>query len=261
MEDALAGDARTTAARALALNGATAMGLDRGDVATARLRAEEALEINRQIGDPSGIANSVFMLGVVAADADDFEQGRALFEESLPAFRDLADDHYTLLSTRMLAWMHYELGDHVRATALHQQVVRDARAMGNERMEASSLAALAEYAIFAGRFEDALPMLGQVLPINVRVGETFETSVNLSRFAGALARLGKPDPAARLLSRAEALREESGAAPAQWLAALNEGTLSELRRRLDDAAFSEAWAQGSKLTVEEAVALALREAE
>jgi hypothetical protein len=41
------------------------------------------------------------------------------------------------------------------------------------------------------------------------------------------------------------------------VAEMNETTLAAIRAQLDDAAFAEAWEQGRKLTVGEAVTLAL----
>jgi predicted ATPase len=257
LEDALRTDRRLTAARAKALNGATAMALEGGDVAGGRLRAEEALALHRKLGDVWGTANSELLLGNVHAGEGDFARAQQLFEESLRAFRELGDDHYTLLATRLLAWMYYELGDRERARALHEDVVRRARALRNERMEATSLGALGEYAVIEGRARDALPMLKESTRIYRNLGELSEIAVNLCRFACALALGGRAGTAARLLARSEALHEEIGAAPPLWLAELKEETLAKIRTQLDEAALAEAWEQGKALTVDEAVALAL----
>jgi hypothetical protein len=40
---------------------------------------------------------------------------------------------------------------------------------------------------------------------------------------------------------------------------MNEETLATIRTQLDDGAFADAWEQGRKLTLEDAVALALDE--
>ena len=55
--------------------------------------------------------------------------------------------------------------------------------------------------------------------------------------------------------------EEIGAAESPYVTDLNEGTLAIVRRHLDETAFAEAWEQGRKLTVDEAVALALQSRE
>lgn len=153
--------------------------------------------------------------------------------------------------------MSYELGDRDRARALHEDVVRRARATRNERMEATSLGALAEYATYEGRVHDALPMLKESTRIYHALGERHEIAVNLCRFAHAVAVEGRAETATRLLSRSEALHEQIGAAVASWLAETKEKTLTTIRTQLDETAFAEAWEQGRALTVDEAVALAL----
>ena len=157
--------------------------------------------------------------------------------------------------------MCYELGDLERARALHEDNVRRARALGNQRMEATSLGALAEYAIREGRVSDALPMLKEGTRIYRHLGERQEIAVNLCRLARALAVEGRAGTAARLLSTSQALREEIGASVPSWVADLNEETLTAVRTQLDDAAFAEAWEHGRMLTVDDAIALALESLE
>jgi len=257
LESTVRADERRTAARAKALNGATVVALEVGEIATARVRAEEALAIQREIGDPWGTAISLQLLGNVHADEGDFEAARRLFEEALRRFEQLGDEHQVLLETRLLAWMSFELGDRERARALHEDVVRRAAAAGNQPMKATSLGALAEYALYEGRVHDAVPMLEESTRIYQGLRERPEIVVNLFRFARALAIAGRPVTATRLFAAAEALREEIGAAVYTWVVEMNEGTLDMVRAQLDEAAFAEAWEQGRALTVDEAVALVL----
>jgi hypothetical protein len=78
----------------------------------------------------------------------------------------------------------------------------------------------------------------------------------LARFAHTLAGAGQAETAARLVACAESLREEIGGSHS-WVAELNAKTLTGLRTRLDDAELAPILEQGSRLTVDEAVALAL----
>ena len=257
LEEALRTDDAPTAARAKALNGASVMALEGGDTAIARLRVDEALALHRQVGDVSGTANSLLILGNVHAEERDFATARSLFEESQRAFRELGDDHYTLLATRLLAWMFYDLGDHDRARALHEDVVRQARATGNERMQATSLGALAEYAIYEGRVGDAVPLLKESTRIYRDLGERPEVTLNLFRFARAAAIEGRAALAAQLFSSAEAQDRDMGLSWSYWVVEMNEGTLATIRTQLDDSAYAVECERGRTLTDDEAVALAL----
>jgi hypothetical protein len=103
-----------------------------------------------------------------------------------------------------------------------------------------------------GRVRDAFSMLKEALPICRELGDQ-PIAVILCRTALALAIGGRAETAARLLSCAEALHEEIGASVRRWLANMNDETLTSIGRKLDQAAFAEAWEQGRALTEDKTV--------
>ena len=226
------------------------------DLATGRLRAEEALALHRTLGDAWGTAYSVFMLATLATEESDWAKAKPLFEDSLGAFRELGDEHYTLLASDDLAWIYRELGEPERSRALHEEVLDRARAHSDGAVVALQLWQLATFARDEGRLQDALEMMKESLRINRDLDMPGGITENLCLFADLLAAEGGAEMAARLLSRAEVLREEIGGSPS-WVGELNEKTLATIRAQLDEAAFAEAWDQGRALTLDEAVALAL----
>ena len=172
-------------------------------------------------------------------------------------FRELRDEHLSLLASRNVAWLCDELGEHDRARALHEENLRRARELPNERVEASTLAALAMYPADEGRFAESLNMLRQSLTIWRDLQNRLEIAVTLARFASVLARAGRPEIAARLLARADALHDEVGFAVEPWIARMNEQTRVDIRTQIDEPAVAQAREQGRALTVDDAVALAL----
>jgi predicted ATPase len=257
LESALRADQRPTAARARALNGASIMAGNSGDVADARLRAEEGLTLHRALGDAWGTAYSGFLLAYSLAEEGDLTGARRRFEDSLVMFRELRDEHLSLLASRNVAWLCDELGEHDRARALHEENLRRARELPNERVEASTLAALAMYPADEGRFAEGLNMLRQSLTIWRDLQNRLEIAVTLARFASVLARAGRPEIAARLLARADALHDEVGFAVEPWIARMNKQTRVDIRTQIDEPAVAQAREQGRALTVDDAVALAL----
>jgi tetratricopeptide (TPR) repeat protein len=253
LERVLPTDARPTAARAKALNGAAVMAVNAGDTEAAKLRAEEALALHRTLGDSWGAAYSVFMLG---AAEDDATRAQLLYEESVRVFREHGDEHSALLATRNLAANYAELGDDERARALYEDNLERARATHNDRVEASTLGALAMISLAEGQLEEAASMLKSSLRIHARLGDVLDTAVDLCRFASVLARNGEAATAACLLASFDSLGDEVGIRRS-GVVEMNETTLAAIRAQLDDAAIAETWAQGRKLTVGEAVTLAL----
>jgi len=247
-----------TAARAKALNGAARLAYHTGDVATTRVRAEEALALHRALENAWGAADSRYLLGAASTE-EDFAAAQQFFEESVREFRELGDDHYVLVATRALAWMCLELGERERHRALHEDNLRLARAVGNVRMEARSLSVLADVPLEEGRIQDALSMMSEAYRLDRDGGYVADVASDLFGFAELLSAQRKAEMAAQLLSRGEALNEEIGAALESWAIEMNERTLTALRAELDEAVFTEAWKQGRALTPDEAVALALKE--
>jgi hypothetical protein len=158
--------------------------------------------------------------------------------------------------SRNLAGTYESVGDRQRARALYEDSLRRARATSNERIEASTLGALATIAVEEGRVADAASMLKASLRIHSGLGDLLDTAVDLCRYAVVLAREGKAVTAARLVSGLEARGDELGSRRSQ-VGELSEEALITIRSRLDEAAFAEAWEQGRTLTVAEAVTLAL----
>jgi predicted ATPase/class 3 adenylate cyclase len=260
LERALAHHERPTLGRAKALNRAANLAIGAGDAATATLRAEEALALNRALGLGWGTAESLLLLGGIVTSEGDFGQGQQLLDESVRLFDELGDEHNALEATRLLAGAYRGFGDLDHATALLEENLRRARALGDNKVEATTLEAVARYALDDGRVPDALPMLKRAYRINRDVGEDYRARIIVCYFARVLALLGKMPAAARVLSSSEVLIEEIGVRP-PWIVKMNEGTLSTVRAQLDDSTFSEAWNQGMKLTADEAVALAVESLE
>jgi predicted ATPase/DNA-binding SARP family transcriptional activator len=256
LERVLPTDERPAAARAKGLNGAAVMAVNTGDFATASRRAEEALALHRKLGDRWGAAYAGFMLGTALSGEGVEARTESLYEESVQVFRELGDEHSALLVSRNLAGTYENLGDRQRARALYEDNLRRARATSNERMEASTLGALATIAVEEGQLEDADTMMRASLRLHNGLGDLLDTAVDLCRFAGVLAREGKAVTATRLLSSLEALGDEIGIRRSN-VEALSEEALTAIRTQLDEDAFAEAWVQGRTLTIGEAVTLAL----
>jgi tetratricopeptide (TPR) repeat protein len=233
------------------------MARDRGDTATAKLRAEEGLALHRSLADVWGTAESLLLLGAAVADAGDFARARDLFEESGRLFGELGHQHDALVALNQLAWTYWELGDRERARATLEECLVWARTLGSQPMEAQTLGELAMYAAEEGRVHDALSLASESVRTLHDVGDRWGIATELCRCAGALALAGKTATAARLLAASEALFEEIGDPCPPHFAQENEKRLDTIRTQLGEAAFAEAWEQGRTLTADDAVALAL----
>jgi predicted ATPase/class 3 adenylate cyclase len=257
LEGVLDADGGPTAARAKALIGVAVMALNLGDTDAARLRAEQALAIYRQIDDEWGVAYSTMMMGNAAAEGGDVAGGQPFMAEAVSLFQGIGDRQYALIASTNLAWMTGELGDPEREEQIHLENVRMAQELGNIGLQAEALAQLSFFARDRGDFDDAKAKLREAIALDRRRGNALDVAIHLARLASVLCRAGDPLTAARLLSSSDALTEQVGAEVPWWAARRNTETLELLRSALDDAALDSELEAGRRLTLDEAVALAL----
>jgi predicted ATPase len=272
LDNALRIDQRPTAARAKALNGAADLAYGSGDPATARLHAQEALALNRKLGDRWGTALSLFNLGYAAAVEADlavnqqlsderarlYRESQSFHEQSVELFEELGDEHYALLAMYQLSYAQIQLGNHERGKELREVMLQRARATGDAQVESLALGGLVRFAFGEDRLEDALSLLNAAVRIELRFGDLRRIAMLLGRCANALAHLQQAERSAQVLARSLAIYEETGAS-IPWTARENEETLALVRAQLDEASFEEAWKRGRMLTLDETAALAFSE--
>jgi predicted ATPase len=260
IEAALLADERPTPPRAKALNGATGMAQARGDFSSARRWGEEALALYRVLDDRFGIAYSTYLLGHAAQELADWPTAQRLHAESVERFRELGNDYYVIAAIDALALDHYELGDRAHTWDLARDNLRQARLSGYETLVMLALDALAFYAVEDGRVREAVPLMVESIRIWQAQGgsDLEEIGMDLSIVARVAVSRGDTETAARLISATRSLNQEVGFVEPVYTANLNERTLATIRARIDESAFDEAWKEGAKLTLDDAVALAFK---
>ncbi|HEU5423302.1 MAG TPA: tetratricopeptide repeat protein, partial [Nitrolancea sp.] len=131
--------AAAPATRARALNGAGFLTHMQGDYPQAVALYEEALTLERELGDKGGMATSLNNLGIVALEQGDYPRATALYEEALTLQRALGNKDSAANSLNNLGNVACEQGDYSRATALYEEALALDRALGNQRGIARSL--------------------------------------------------------------------------------------------------------------------------
>ena len=254
---ALEANPAPTEARARALLGATDLVEVNGEHGRrGRLWTAEALALHRELGNAPGIAKATFRVGADALQDGEWDRATELLNESLAHFRDTGELHFVPWITRTLAWARARRGDLRGARELYEEGLRAAREIGSTSAEAALLGSLGWLAGKEGRASDAMTLYHQSLTLKREVGDLGEISISLAGVALALARLGEWASATRLLGSAATLVEEVGVGEA-WVAGDREEALNLARAQLDDAAFSQAWEEGARLTLDEAMDFAL----
>jgi DNA-binding CsgD family transcriptional regulator len=189
------------------------------DSALAHTQLLQALAISRELDDKPRIAENLLFLGILACEAHDYVDAQALYAESLALFQALGDDWSVANTLVSVGQLAQAQGDYAQAGAIFKESLTRWRAMGTLQWKGVT---------------DCLEGLASLCVVQ----HQFET-------------------AARLFGAAGAAWELRRAALSPFVHASAADKLSALHLQLDEAAFVAAWAEGRRLTPEQAVDYAL----
>jgi predicted ATPase len=295
LEEALAKDSRTSAARAKALEAVGWLADEQGDIDRAVAAAEEGLSLSagteiidaapflrtlgsaayvrgdheraaqlydeslalsREARDERGVASSLLQLGNVLSDRGDHDKAKRFYEEALALSRKL-DDNALLTSSLISAGAEFLLqGDHERGAVLNQEAARLLRERGNRGSLQYALDNLGWAALMRGDQQQAKSLHEESLELSWELGDKLVAAESLEGLACSAA-TGEEERVARLFGAAETLRESVGYRQAPRERALRQPFLDAARSRLEEATWGAAWAEGRAMTFEDAIAYAL----
>ncbi len=185
-----------------------------GDDARAQVLLEESLALSREVCLKWNVAWSRSMLGQIALHHGDAATGRSLLEESLALHKEVGDLQGTARSYFFLAKMAASENDHTTARKLYEESLTIARKLEDKWSIALYLEGLGEVVIDQG----------------------------------------EPAWAVRLWGAADTLRKAIGAPMPPVERAQYESRVSIARTQLSEATFALIWAEGQKMTPEQALA-------
>ena len=247
--------------RAKALRGASIMARQQGDLARSEALAEECMTLSRQLGDEREMGVALSGLGQVALKRGELGRARELLEESLAMWRRLGDTRRVALELGNLASVALLQHDDARAVALKEEALALQWLHGSRTDIAQALASLGHARRSQGDHQGAAALLREALILLRDTRYALIAAPCLEMMASILWNLGEPERAARLLGAATALQSAIGTSRLAEVEADYERTVALVRNALGQETFEAAWAAGTTLGLEEAIAEALGEAE
>jgi predicted ATPase len=246
---------------ARALSGAGLIAFARGDYARAEALLEQSLPLYREVGDKPGIAMALEVPGHMATLRGEYGRAREMVEESLALHRELGEDWNVAMGLSSLGWIPLRQGDHDRAARLFEEGLSVARRVGDRFAINVLLYSLALSRQAQGDLTGATGLLEEGLVLSAEAGDDANLAYSLQRLAALAAQQDDPERAAHLYGAAETLLEAAGGVPVYDYArdrSEHERAVSEMRSRMEKAAFEEAWARGRAMGRGRAVEYALR---
>jgi predicted ATPase/DNA-binding XRE family transcriptional regulator len=237
-----------------------AMTYMQGDFEACERYCKESLEMSLRAGDALLEGYSWMGLGLVALSRGDFERATSCMEEALPLFERFGEEE--MVSTTRV-WLGNALlaqNDQERALSMFQEGLALARRIGDRAAADIALYNLAQVALSREDYQGAAGLLEEGVILSGQMGDRAQLAHFLEGLAVVSGTRRDAQRPALLLGAAEALLEEVGARIYNYYQpdrSLYEHTAGNVRARLGEAAFEEAWDEGRAMDFEEAVAYAL----
>ena len=243
-----AGEKMTMAA---ALQSLGRVAREQGDLPRARTLLQEALVLARDAGGYRATTDALLGLGEIALDDGDLVGAETAFTEVLTGARKRGDKYNTAEGLEHLAYVADRREDFQRAGALLEDALAFYRELGDNGSAGAILRRMGQVAARAGDTRRAAALIEQSLVLNRDLGHLWGIAKTLDAAGVLVAQLERPEHAAILLAAAARLRETAGGPRAPELHAFDRTHVQlEDKLRMD---YSQAWAAGSTMSLEDAI--------
>ena len=246
-----------TAARAKALIGAGGIAWWQLDHVAARRYYGEALAIERELGDPSRIAEALYNYGFTLGSAGQVETAMKSFEESLELFRASGNEHGVARGLTVLTMSDAKIRDWDAAIRKLEESLAIFRRLGDRLQVAFTLIWLAYASGRAHRWREARSIALEALDLFADSGNPTGIALAFGDVAFIANRQGHPEEALKLAAAAQMLRDQLGGGPPPgWGGMLEEDPAADARRQLPEEVAQRCWNEGSRMGVKDALVLA-----
>ena len=228
-----------------------------GDQTRAKQNYGFGLKIYQVIADRGGTAYSLNGLGIVALAQGDHTAARSCYEQSLAIYKEIGD-------RRGIACLLHDLGsvaelrkEHSAAMANYQESLTISQEIGDRRGVANSLGRLGRLYFAEGDLSEAREILRDSLIIQQEIGSVAGITDSLESFGNLLLLKGAIAESTILLAACKGLGTGNGPSVSPEDRNAFDRAIADVRQRLGEDEFDIAWARGSTMTLDNAVAMAL----
>jgi tetratricopeptide (TPR) repeat protein len=227
------------------------------DLATAEQCLTRAVEIQRTLDDPRGLAASLVRLGMAKQELMAFGAAQALYAEATDRYRALEDEHGLHACLNSWATLTYDMGETVQAGQLFGECLTLARRRDDEEDIGVALANLGWMAVLSGDIVAAKAHCGEALQCFRKLGHRYGMLFALEGAAGLVALQSNAIGSIRLFAAVAVLRQQFHMPHSPSNEEYRDRMMRPARQQLDEAQFVDAWHAGCALSLAAAVDEAL----
>jgi predicted ATPase/class 3 adenylate cyclase len=231
-----------------------------GDYDAARAHLEESVALCRQFGYVALTARGLGAIAVLAAHEGDLRTARSGLEEAIRLRRELGDRRGLASEMANLGRTAMFEGNQDEAQSLLEDSLELAHELGDKSLLARVLANLGLVALVRQSYDDARERFTDALRIFADYGAPEGSAECFEGFARIAHEAGESRRATHLLSAAARIHVRTRATAAAPDRAVVDQLTADIRATLPDEEFDEAWTEGQRMTLDEALSYAFRSA-
>ncbi len=229
----------------------------RGAYEQAETLLDECLTLEREMGRSVGLLLTLANVGEAAFYRGDHERAASLLDESMTLSREIGDRTHLISTLEVRGRMALLQGNYAQAAALIEQGMLLARVSEDRYYLGMHLTGLGNVAIVQGDFARAIALHRKSLALFLDMRLPNGSTERLEGLALALGAHGETARAAWLLGAAEAARERYGTPLPPPSRDFNNRIIATFCGDLSEQAWVAAWEAGQAITLEAAVSQVL----
>jgi predicted ATPase/class 3 adenylate cyclase len=227
-----------------------------GDYERSAKHLQESLALFREQQIMWGVVWALISLGDVALDQGDAAQAQQPVQEALELAESLGDTYGNMWARCLLGRLAHLQGDLGRAAKLLEESLAWLRNWGSPSMF-EILNDLGRVALDQGQLDRAAALFGESLKLSWEPENEIGITLSLIGLAGVAGKLGQPARAAKLLGIAKVIRDSIGQSLTPVERSAFDQYAATARAALGEQSFATIWAEGQKMTPDQAKAEAL----
>jgi predicted ATPase/class 3 adenylate cyclase len=246
---------------ALSLEGQATSALAQDDLATANSRRAESIKIYRELGDRISLSFALNGLADVMMLQGNYDQAVTLYKESLALFQEMEHRRGICYSLNALGEVARCQGDYNLAKIRYEETLVIGQEIGDKGRITAAHHNLAYVSQHKGNYTQAIILFNKSLVSAQEFDDKLVIALCLVGLAGQVQALGYPKRAANLFGAAQPLFDATSKHFARADQIEYQRNLIATHAQLDEATFASAFAEGQKMSLDEALDLALKTVE
>ncbi len=237
------------------------LGWDHRDYKRAFAYWEEAIMLYRQVGHWGRLADNLSELGFFLLMDGQVDAAQKFLDESNLLFQELNMKEASNFLLSAYGQIALRRGDYELARTYFQEDVRINNKLGHRISYLWAVSRLGFAELRAGNIAEARQIFAETAQNFQKDESRIGVVYSLEGMSSLYIAVGKAGPAARLIGWADATREIIGDTRPKLEQSDVDKVIMACITKIDEAAFSDMYAEGKKMTLDEAMVLALKTAE